>query len=78
MISCFELFMFPLLAICIVIAPVFASEYQAGTDAMLLSGKYGKTRLVRAKILASLLFGMAAFVIHISGSVRDPAGSFWD
>lgn len=82
LISCFELFMFPLLAICIVIAPVFASEYQAGTDAMLLSGKYGKTRLVRAKILASLLFGMAAFVIHILAAYAIPLSAFgidgWD
>ena len=42
-ISAFELLMFAVLAICIVIAPVFSGEYQSGTDAVILSGKYGKT-----------------------------------
>lgn len=64
-ISSFELLMFAILAICIVIAPVFAGEYQAGTDAVILSGKYGKTKLITAKIVASLLFGVLAFTLHI-------------
>ena len=64
-ISCFELLMFAVLAICIVIAPVFSGEYQAGTDAVILSGKYGKTKLITAKIIASLVFGTVAFVLHI-------------
>ena len=61
----FELFMFAILAICIVIAPIFSGEYQAGTDAVILSAKYGKTKLITAKIIASLLFGTMAFVLHI-------------
>lgn len=60
-----ELFIFALLAVCITIAPVFCGEYQAGTDAVILSGKYGKTKLVTAKIIASLLFGALAFMLHI-------------
>lgn len=64
-ISSFELLMFAILAICIVIAPVFSGEYQAGTDAVILSGKYGKTKVIKAKIKASLLFGTLAFVLHI-------------
>lgn len=64
-ISAFELLMFAILAICIVIAPVFAGEYQAGTDAVILSGKYGKTRLTTAKIVAALLFGVLAFTLHV-------------
>ena len=64
-ISSSELLMFAILAICIVIAPVFAGEYQAGTDAVILSGKYGKTKLITAKIVASLLFGVLAFTLHI-------------
>lgn len=65
MISSFELLMFALLAICIVVAPVFSGEYQAGTDAVILSAKYGKTKLTTAKIEASLLFGTAAFMLHV-------------
>ena len=61
----FELFMFAILAICIVLAPVFSGEYQAGTDAVILSGKYGKTKLITAKIAASFLFGTIAFVLHM-------------
>lgn len=64
-ITSFELLMFAILAICIVIAPVFSGEYQAGTDAVILSGKYGKTKLINAKIIAALLFGTLAFVLHI-------------
>ena len=64
-ISSFELLMFVLLAICIVVAPVFSGEYQSGTDAVILSAKYGKTRLATAKIAASFLFGTAAFILHI-------------
>lgn len=63
--SSWELFMFTLLAVCITIAPVFCGEYQAGTDAVILSGKYGKTKLTTAKIIASLLFGTLAFMLHI-------------
>lgn len=75
-ISSFELLMFSILAICIVIAPVFSGEYQAGTDAVILSGKYGKTKLITAKILASLLFGTIAFVLHIIVACGLPLAAF--
>lgn len=65
-ISCFGLFVFPLLAICIVLSPVFCGEYQAGTDAVILSARYGKTRLVTAKTAASILFGLLAFTLHMA------------
>lgn len=74
--SCFELLMFPLLAICIVIAPVFSGEYQSGTDAVILSGKYGKTKLITAKLLASLLFGTLAFLTHILVAMAIPLFAF--
>lgn len=64
-INSFELLLFSLLAVCIVVAPVFSGEYQAGTDAVILSAKYGKTKLTTAKIAASFLFGTAAFILHI-------------
>lgn len=72
----FELLMFAILAICIVIAPAFSGEYQAGTDAVILSGKYGKTKLITAKIIASLLFGTMAFVLHIIVACGLPLISF--
>ena len=75
-ISAFELLMFAVLAICIVIAPVFSGEYQSGTDAVILSGKYGKTKLTTAKILAALLFGILAFTLHILIAFALPLTAF--
>lgn len=75
-ISSFELLMFAILAICIVIAPVFAGEYQAGTDAVILSGKYGKTKLTTAKIVAALIFGVLAFTIHVLVAFGVPLMAF--
>lgn len=63
--SCFELLVFPILAICIILCPVFSGEYQAGTDAVILSAKYGKTKLTTAKIIASILFSLIAFTLNI-------------
>lgn len=74
--TCFELFMFAMLAVCIVLAPVFSGEYQAGTDAVILSGKYGKTKLTTAKIIASYLFGLFAFTIHILVAFGLPLAAF--
>lgn len=76
MISSFELLIFALLAICIVVAPVFSGEYQAGTDAVILSAKYGKTKLTTAKIEASLLFGTAAFMLHVIVACGLPLAAF--
>lgn len=81
-ISCFELLVFPVLAICIVLCSVFSGEYQAGTDAVLLSSRYGKTKLTRAKITASLLFGLLAFTVHVLVAFGIPLAVYgtdgWD
>lgn len=81
-ISSFELLMFALLAVCIVIAPVFSGEYQAGTDAVILSAKYGKTKLTTAKIIAAYLFGALAFTLHVVVALGLPLAAFgfdgWD
>lgn len=74
--TCFELLMFAIVAVCIVLAPVFSGEYQAGTDAVILSGKYGKTKLTTAKIMASYLFGLLAFTIHILVAFGLPLAAF--
>ena len=74
--SSYDLLMFVVLAICIVIAPVFAGEYQAGTDSVILAGKYGKTKLITAKIIASFLFGVCAFILHILVAYGIPLITF--
>lgn len=72
----FELLMFALLAVCIVIAPVFSGEYQTGTDAVILSAKYGKTRLATAKLTASCLFGFLSFTLHVAVAFLLPLAAF--
>lgn len=42
--------------IIICVSPVFASEYESGAAALLLTTKFGKNRLVYSKILVSVLF----------------------
>lgn len=81
-ISSFELLIFALLCICIVIAPVFSGEYQAKTDAVILSARYGKTKLIAAKITASFLFAAIAFIVHMLVACGIPLAAFgfsgWD
>ncbi|AEB75135.1 ABC transporter permease subunit [Clostridium botulinum] len=43
------------LVISICVAPIFALEYQTGADSVILSTRYGKNKLIIAKILAVLL-----------------------
>lgn len=50
------LLIYLLFVIAICIAPVFAGEYQNRTDALLLSTKHGKNKLITAKIMASFIF----------------------
>lgn len=57
------IFIFVILGICISIAPVFASEYESGADAIILSSRYGKSKVIRAKILASYIFAILTSII---------------
>lgn len=78
----FELLVFAILAVCIALAPAFAGEYTAGTDAVILSSRYGKSKLGRAKIIAAYLFGLAAFTLIVTIALAIPLLSFgfdgWD
>ncbi|WP_151733445.1 ABC transporter permease subunit [Paenibacillus tengchongensis] len=55
LIACF------VLSICA--APVFSSEYQSGADAIILSTRHGRGKLIRAKINAALLFSSGMFLL---------------
>ena len=74
--SSLELLMIAILSVCVVIAPIFSGEYQAGTDAVILSAKYGKTKLISAKIIASFLFGTRAFTLHVVVACGLPLAAF--
>ncbi len=52
------------MVVCITLAPIFSSEYQTGADAILLSTKYGRSKLIVAKIISSF---MLTTVIYVSG-----------
>lgn len=62
-IDCVAFLSFAILAVCVTLAPVFSFEYQSGADAVVLSTRHGRGRLVAAKILASLLWVTAYFVV---------------
>lgn len=57
---------FPLtigLIVLIGLAPIFSSEYSLKTDALVLSTKHGKGKLIHAKIKAGLLFSLLAWSV---------------
>jgi len=47
---------FATLAISICIAPIFASEYSGKTDQLILTSKFGKNKLINAKIFSGITF----------------------
>lgn len=50
-----------MIVICIGIAPIFAGEYQTKTDSLLLTLKCGKNKLIKAKIISSLLYATLVY-----------------
>ena len=56
-----QFLIFAMLAVVITCASVFNGEYQAKTDAILLSTKFGKSRLGRAKAAASVIAASAIY-----------------
>lgn len=61
--ACLGFFAFAMVAVCVALTPVFAGEYQDRTDAVLLSSRYGRSKLVAAKIIAALVFATAYFAL---------------
>ncbi len=53
------------IAICVIISPVFAIEYQTGTDVIILSSKYGRSSTVYAKIIAGLEITSGIYLIAV-------------
>ena len=50
-----------MLVVCIGTSPVFAGEYQSKCDSLLLSMRYGKSRLILAKLTSSFLFSTVVY-----------------
>lgn len=51
--------------VCICISPVFANEYQTGADAIVLASRYGKSKVITAKILSSIVFTTCLYVVSM-------------
>ncbi|MCH5344627.1 MAG: hypothetical protein J1E64_11355 [Acetatifactor sp.] len=64
-----QLCFYALFVIAVCISPVFASEYESGAAALLLTTKHGKGRLIGAKILAAVLFALLYMALGIFISV---------
>lgn len=61
--ACIGFFAFAMVAVCVALTPVFAGEYQDRTDAVLLAARYGRSKLVAAKIVAAFVFATAYFAL---------------
>ncbi len=75
--STYEMLIIGVIAICICLASVFAGEYQNGTDKILLTTKYGKSKGVTAKILASYIFASIVFTIYLIFANRKCILNVW-
>ncbi len=62
----FTVFLLIGLTVCVIIAPIFAFEYQTGADAVVLSTRFGKKRVIYAKILAGFLVASGIYFFATS------------
>ena len=62
-VNCGAFLVFAILAVCVTLAPSFASEYQSGADAVVLATRRGRSALVVAKIVAALAYATVYFVL---------------
>lgn len=60
-----DMFLFLLLSIGLGVCGIFSKEHETGADAIILSSKYGKSKLIVGKITASLIFSIAIVVLGI-------------
>jgi hypothetical protein len=65
LLSCMELFIIGIVGICICVSGVFSGEYQSGADSIILSSRYGKSKLVTAKVLAAFAYSLLTFTLFI-------------
>lgn len=67
---------FAIIAACIALSTVFAGEYQSGAAAITLPTRHGKTRSVRAKVAASVLFAVAYYTVCAAACAAITLGAF--
>lgn len=52
-----------ILVVCIILAPIFSGEYQTGSDSIILSSKYGRSKVIKAKILSAYIITTVIYLI---------------
>lgn len=67
--DCLAFLMYVIIAICMLVASVYAGEYEQGTDHIILTAKYGKSKIVTAKNLAAVLYGLLILTIHVAAKI---------
>ncbi len=72
----FQMLVICILGICIAAAPVFAGEYQSGADSVILSTRFGKSKLVWAKLISVGLFGTVVFAVNATAALLLPLITF--
>lgn len=60
-----SLFLIISFVIAICLAPVFAGEYQSGADSIILSSRYGRNKLIFAKLIAALIITLLFYAIAV-------------
>ena len=65
LLSCLELFVIGIIGICICVSGTFCGEYKSGADSIILSSRYGKSKLITAKILAAFVYSLLVFTLFI-------------
>lgn len=65
LLSCLELFVIGIIGICICVAGTFSGEYQSGADSIILSSRYGRSKLITAKLLAAFVYSLLTFTLFV-------------
>lgn len=61
--DCAAFLVLAMFAVCVTATPLFSAEYREGTDAVLLSARYGRAHLVGAKLIAAVLYATVFFAL---------------
>lgn len=61
----YQMMIVTVIAVCICLSSIFSGEYQSGADNIILTSKYGKSKAITAKIIASVVFASIVFVVYL-------------
>ena len=63
--ECIGMFIIALIALAVLLARVYTLEYESGAENVILTTKYGKTKVAAAKNIAALIFGGMFCLINL-------------